>query len=57
MPADGISPRSEAGLTVLKPSAYDSEAILQTALADHPEGWALVAHPSRDGIAERPGRR
>ncbi|MGY1665900.1 hypothetical protein [Geodermatophilus sp. SYSU D00696] len=46
MPTDGIFLRSDDGLTVLKQSSYDSEAILQTALADHPE---VLAGPTTAG--------
>ena len=49
MPAEGIFLRSGPGLTVLKQSAYDSESVLQTALADHPE---VLAGPTTTGEDE-----
>jgi hypothetical protein len=49
MPAEGIFLRSGDGLTVLKQTGYDSEAILQTALAQYPE---FLAGPTTTGDDE-----
>ncbi|MCW2903274.1 MAG: hypothetical protein JWO67_5539 [Streptosporangiaceae bacterium] len=49
MSAEGIFLRSGDGLTVLKQTGYDSEAILQTALAQYPE---FLAGPTTTGDDE-----
>lgn len=49
MAADGIFLRSGDGLTVLTPQPYDTEAVLQELLAQHPEVIAGVTTTASDG--------
>lgn len=49
MPGEGVFLQSGDGLTVLVQRDYDSEALLQIALAAHPE---VLAGPTTTGEAE-----